>query len=66
MAFGVKDLRPMETQELRTIDARFATEPEHNPDCRIALMVVDDASLQADETPLAERANEFSSTWRKF
>lgn len=45
--------------EAKTVGARFQAAVPHEPDRRILLVTVDEASLQADRTPLAERADEF-------
>ena len=50
---------PIDEIERRTIDVRFARQPPRAPDDRIVLLVVDEASLAVDSTPLADRADEF-------
>jgi len=51
----------VENLELRATDARFAASPLRDPDSRLLILTVDEASLAADPTPLAERADEFGT-----
>jgi serine/threonine protein kinase len=50
---------PLRKLELSTIDARFAVEPTRAPDPRLVLVVLDDASLAADDIPLPQKGDEF-------
>jgi CHASE2 domain-containing sensor protein len=52
-------LPPIWTLEQRSIDARIAFAPARSPDPAILLLMLDDASLAADATPLIERAEQF-------
>lgn len=45
--------------EHRAVDLRFAATPLQQPDPRLLVISVDEASLEADSTPLTERADEF-------
>ena len=45
--------------EARTVDARFRAMTARAPDPRILLISIDDASLEADPTPLPQKADEF-------
>jgi CHAT domain-containing protein/serine/threonine protein kinase/Tfp pilus assembly protein PilF len=51
-------LGPVEELELRTVDARLAFLPPRVPDSRLLVISIDEASLAADATPLAVRAEE--------
>ena len=48
-----------QTLEGRILDARFSAAPVRSPDSRILLVIVDDATLAADSTSLADKADEF-------
>ena len=48
--------------EARSVDLRFAAAPARAPDPRLMLVVLDDASLEADPTPLSGKADEFGRT----
>lgn len=50
---------PLHRLELWAIDARFALQPIRPPDPRLLLVLLDDASLSADESPLSQRGDEF-------
>jgi len=50
---------PAAALERRMLDARFAWSPSRPPDDRIVIVSIDDASLDADPTPLAGRADAF-------
>jgi serine/threonine protein kinase/CHASE2 domain-containing sensor protein len=50
-------LRFVQELEARTVDARFASMSSRLPDPRILVVLVDDASLAADPTPMAEMAD---------
>ena len=50
----------VEDLERHTVDARFALSPTHPPDGRLVTLVVDEASLAVDPTPLAEKADQFA------
>ena len=52
-------LGPVEALERRMVDARFAFQARRVPEPRILVVSVDEASLAADSTPLADRADEF-------
>jgi serine/threonine protein kinase len=45
--------------ENRSIDARFLATPKRPPDPRLILVSLDEASLDADPTPLPEKADDF-------
>ena len=45
--------------ERRTVDLRFLSLPAKAPDPRIFLVSIDDATLEADNTPLSQKADEF-------
>lgn len=51
-------IAPVRYFENLTVDARFRMVPAVRPDPRIVLATIDDASLEADATPLTSRANE--------
>jgi CHASE2 domain-containing sensor protein len=53
------NLPPVRTLEQRSIDARFASAAARPPDSGILLLMLDDASLAADATPLIDRAEQF-------
>jgi serine/threonine protein kinase len=55
-------------QELegRTVDARFALHPPRPPDPRLSLVLLDEASLNADRTPLADRGDEFGEQFDRI
>ena len=50
---------PVRGLEQQSIDARFASAPARPPDPSILLLMLDDASLAADATPLVQRAEQF-------
>ena len=52
-------LRVLQQLENRSIDARFLARPPSAPDPRLILVSLDESSLAADPTPLAEKADEF-------
>jgi serine/threonine protein kinase len=52
-------VEPVEWLEAKTVGARFQAAVSHEPDHRILLLTVDESSLAADRTPLAQRADEF-------
>lgn len=45
--------------ENRSVDLRFLAMPKRAPDPRLTIVSLDDASLEADPTPLAQKAEEF-------
>jgi serine/threonine-protein kinase len=49
---------PLTRFEARTVDARFRATATRPPDPRLLLIAVDDASLEADPTPLSQKADE--------
>jgi serine/threonine-protein kinase len=51
---------PMPGLDKWTIDARFTAQPRQEPDRRILIVSVDDATLAADQTLMGERADEFA------
>jgi serine/threonine protein kinase len=52
-------LPPVQGLERQSIDARFASAPARPPGPDILLLMLDDASLAADATPLVQRAEQF-------
>jgi len=50
---------PVRALEQQSIDARFASAPARPPDPGILLLMLDEASLAADATPLIQRAGQF-------
>jgi serine/threonine protein kinase len=52
--------------ELRTVDARFEAAPRLTPDPRMLLVVVDEPSLEQNQTPLSDRADEFGASLEKI
>jgi serine/threonine protein kinase len=60
LSWPVSRLGWVEDLERRTVDARFALSPTHPPDSRLVTLVVDEASLAVDPTPLAEKADQFA------
>jgi serine/threonine protein kinase/CHASE2 domain-containing sensor protein len=52
--------------ERRAIDARIALHPVRAPDPRLLLVLLDDASLDADRTSLADRGNEFGEQFERM
>ena len=54
-------LKPIRTLENKTVDARFRASKPHPPDPRLVLITLDDASLDSDPTPLANRADSVSA-----
>ena len=48
--------------EARTVDLRFAATSPRAPDPRLLLVLLDDASLEADPTPLSAKADEVGQT----
>ena len=50
---------PLRNLELATIDARLAVGPTRAPDPRLVVVVLDDASLAADDVPLPQKGDEF-------
>jgi serine/threonine protein kinase/CHASE2 domain-containing sensor protein len=52
--------------ERRTVDARFALHPQRPPDPRLSLVLLDEASLDADRTPLADRGDEFGQQFDRI
>lgn len=50
---------PLANFEERTVDARFRAMTARAPDLGLLLVSVDDASLEADPTPLPQKADEF-------
>jgi serine/threonine protein kinase len=51
----------VESLEQRATDARFAAHALRSPNPRLLILSVDEPSLAADATPLAERADQFGS-----
>lgn len=49
----------VERLEAKTVGARFQAAVSREPEHRIVLVTVDESSLAADRTPLAQRADEF-------
>jgi serine/threonine protein kinase/CHASE2 domain-containing sensor protein len=52
--------------EGRTLDARFAFHPKRAPDPRLFLVLLDNPTLSADPTPLADRAEEFADQFDRI
>jgi serine/threonine protein kinase len=61
IAAGAAQLRLARMLEGRMADQRFALAPSTLPDPSLTLVSIDEQTLDADERPLAERANEFAS-----
>lgn len=61
LAPGIARLEPTRRLENWTIDARFLAAKPRSPDPRIVLVTLDDASLESDPTPLANRTDDISS-----
>ena len=59
------DSAPFRTWENRSIDARFALAPKRPPQSGILLLSLDDASLAADSTPLAQQSERIGSDLQK-
>jgi serine/threonine protein kinase len=59
---GVAQLRVSRMLEGRIADQRFALAPATPPDPSLTLVSIDDATVDADQRPLAERAGEFAAT----
>jgi serine/threonine protein kinase len=51
--------------ERRAVDMRFLSQPRSAPDPRLLVVLVDEASLAADPTPLAEKADQFGRELEK-
>lgn len=64
LGLGAARSGPLRKLELATIDARFALAPTRAPDPRLTLVVVDDASLAADDVPLPQRGDVFGRQLR--
>jgi serine/threonine protein kinase/CHASE2 domain-containing sensor protein len=60
LSWPIAHLGWVEDLERRAVDTRFAFSPKHPPDQRLLALVVDEASLTADPTPLAEKADQFA------
>ena len=52
---------PLRRLEEQTVDARFALAARRPPGPDVILLMLDDASLGADATPLAQRADQFGA-----
>lgn len=59
LAWPLEHLGFVQELDRRTVDLRFAVTPLRQPDPRLLVVSVDEASLAADPTPLTERADEF-------
>jgi serine/threonine protein kinase len=62
IAAGLSQLRLARVLEGRITDQRFALAPSTAPDPRLMLVSIDDATLDADQRPLADQASEFART----
>lgn len=60
MAAGLAQLRVARVLEGRIADQWFALAPSTPPDPSLMLVSIDDATLDADQRPLADRAGEFA------
>lgn len=60
VSFALHGVGPMPGFENWTINARFMAQPRQEPDPRILIVSVDDATLAADRTLIGERADEFA------
>jgi len=58
-ALGISGLGATRQLELKSVDARFALRPTRPPDPRILLVLLDEPTLEADSTAIADRADEF-------
>lgn len=54
-------LPPLNLLEMKTVDVRFLFAHSKPPDPRILVVMIDDASVDADPKPLAQRSPEFAS-----
>lgn len=61
LSAGLMRLRLAHVLEGRIADARFAWALPTAPDPSLALVSIDDSTLEADQRPLADRAGEFAS-----
>lgn len=62
MSWPLARLGLVEELERRATDARFAVHPLRLADSRLLIVAVDEPSIGADPTPLAERAGQFGAT----
>jgi len=62
IAAGLSQLRVARVLEGRIADQRFALASSTAPDPSLMLVSLDDATLDADQRPLADRAGEFART----
>jgi serine/threonine protein kinase/CHASE2 domain-containing sensor protein len=62
MSWPLTRLGFVEELERRATDVRFAVHPLRLADSRLLIVAVDEPSIVADPTPLAERAGQFGST----
>jgi serine/threonine protein kinase/CHASE2 domain-containing sensor protein len=60
LTVALRHVAAVEALELKTVDARFELGALGPPDPRLLVVSIDEASLAADPTPLAERVDEFS------
>jgi serine/threonine protein kinase len=61
----VSQLDALQQMENLSIDARFLAGPARAPDSRLILVSLDETSLAADPTPLADKADEFGRHLRR-
>jgi serine/threonine protein kinase/CHASE2 domain-containing sensor protein len=61
IAAGLSQLRVARVLEGRIADQRFALAPSTAPDPSLALVSIDDATVDADQRPLSDRADEFAA-----
>ncbi len=61
IAAALSGLRLTRVLEGRITDQRFAVLPPMPPDPSLALVSIDDATLDADQRPLSDRADEFAA-----
>ena len=59
-SIALHSIGPLPGFENWTINARFMAQPRQEPDPRILIVSVDDATLAADRTLIGERADEFA------
>ena len=60
VSFSLHGVGPIPGFENWAINARFKAQPRQEPDPRILIVSVDDATLAADRTLIGERADEFA------
>jgi serine/threonine protein kinase len=61
LSWPLAQLGLVENIEQRTIDARFRTRPLRPVNSRLLIVALDEPSIAADPTPLAERADQFGA-----